>query len=363
MKKNIIAMLGLIMLLTLFGCEYGDVGEVTMELQKISVEEAGDAVITPSESQSPSANAGDENVETSTPNQQLPTDENHMTNDDSYRFDVVLQKSNFEDNNVIEDENAVKWGEEIFIDESATPNLMVSILNDQYELEYVESAYLPLTEYPVHTYKIKGEEYAKIIFSAHTGQIVEYVNIPMKIAYSSEREYIDFIQSLIGNTYDITEFEYNKCSTWHYVFSENAMSSTVEDGFHICSENERWVSYSFYYDKRINGIKTVEHISAEFFEDSFSLEVYDFNYESDEFVRMFHVMDSLTNKISSYLRSNISEKYVVTKIDIKNQEFFIRDGVPYVISNIDMNYSYLASSDEFIQRVNTVSGFFKNVNQ
>lgn len=277
-------------------------------------------------------------------------------------FDIVLQKSDTEDYGIIEDDNAVDWGATVFQDASAQQEMEITILGNKYELEYLESAYLPLNAYPVHAYKIKGTEYSKVIISAETNKVVEYCNIPIDVSYSTEQEYISFIQDFIGQSFDLKEYQY-KCTTWHYIFSENAMRSRVEDGFHVCTENEKWNSYSFYFDKEVNGIKTLEHISVEFFEDSFYIEMYDFNYEDNVYIQILSMIDSLQESLNEYIKSNVVEDYVITNVDVIDNTLFIRNGLPYIQSRINVEFSYKDEDESMVQLLSTIAGLIQENSQ
>ena len=278
-------------------------------------------------------------------------------------FDIVLRNSGYEGNYIVSDDKAVGWRVENGLISDVDPTKNITILNETYELDYLESARLPLNGYLVHTYQVKGYKYAKVLFSADTGKIVEYVNIPIKVTYSTETEYVELIKKILGEDCDIDEFKYNKCTTWHYVFSEKGMSSTVENGFHICGENEEWRAYSFYYDKYIDGIKTIEHITAEFFDGKFSMEMYDFDYEKEQFTALIDKTPAFNDNIGAFLNSKASKDYVMTKFDVIGQEFFIRNGLPYVRLNVDAKFTMVNEKDELIQYVELLIGFFEDTQE
>jgi len=270
-------------------------------------------------------------------------------------FDISLLENNNEDYDIFKDSQSVDWGATSFQDKSASPSLEITILGNDYELEYLESAYLPLNAFPVHTYKIKGTEYSKILICAQTGKIVKYSNIPIKVSYKTEQEYKAFIQELVGQQYELADYQY-KCTTWRYIFTDTSMRSNVEDGFFVCANNEKLASYSFYFDKEIGGIKTLEHISAEFSEDSFSLEIYDFNYENNTFIRILNAMNALQIELRNYLGSEVSEGFIITNTNVISHTLFIRNGIPYVNSCVDVEYSRENENDKYVQRVQTIIG-------
>ena len=274
---------------------------------------------------------------------------------EKYTFDTVLYQSSTEDIPVINDTKSIDFGSSVFIDSSAKQKFSVNILNERFTAEYTESAKLPLTADIVHTYTLKNTG-GKIMVSAKTGKIVEYINIPIKISYSTEKEYIDFISNFIGKSIDLTAYEY-KCTTWHYLHYEDGFESKVEDGFHICSGNEKFSSYSFYFDKTLGGIKTLDHVSAEFFEDSFYLEVYDMGYESGHFAQLLQNLGSSNEVFDSYLDQNFKNDYVLNSYAVSSQTLFIRDGIPYIQTTLDIDFGH-DEKDTFGTVIKIITGYF-----
>lgn len=269
-------------------------------------------------------------------------------------FEMSLLKNDTENYDIFRSSQTLDFSAKTFQDKSAKPTLEIRILGEDYELEYIESAHLPLNAYPVHKYKIKGTEYSEILISAETDKVVKYSNIPIKVLYTTEHEYKAFIQEIVGDEYALSDYQY-KCTTWRYIFTDDSMSSNVTDGFYVCGNNEKLGSYSFYFEKEIGGLKTLEHISAEFDEDSFSLEMYDFNYESSTFDRILRTMDAWQEKMQNYLRAEVSNEFTVGNIEAISHTLFIRNGIPYVKSHINVEYSRTDENDTYIQRVETVT--------
>lgn len=269
-------------------------------------------------------------------------------------FEISLSGNNFEDYVIFKDFEAVDFSATTFKDKAATQSLEITILGNHYELEYLESAYLSLNAFPVHEYKIKGTEDSRVLISAQTGKVVKYLNIPIKISHTSEQEYKAFIQEIVGGQCDLADYQYH-CTTWRYIFTDTSMTSSVKDGFYVCADNEELGAYSFYFDKEISGIKTLEHISAEFDEDSFSLEMYDFNYESSTFDRILGAMDVLQKEMRGYFESKISDEFTVTNIEGISHTLFIRNGIPYVKSSVNVEYSGENEDVKYVQRVEIIA--------
>ena len=274
---------------------------------------------------------------------------------DKYVFDTVLYTNDSENSNIVVDEKSVNFDVEVFVDKSAKKTFDLEILNEKYTAEYVESAKLPLTGETVHTYSLREINNAKILID-RSGKIVKYVNIPIDRSFSTEQEYKDFIQNLVGETFNLSEYKYT-CTTWHYVFFDNGMSSKVEEGFHICGENERFSCYSFYFDKYIGGIKTLEHVFAEFDDDSFSLEMYDWGYSSETFKQLLKETDNIENELNSYLQTHVQNDNSIEKFEITGQKMFVRNGIPYLQTTLTIDYtdSYGGGYNAVVK---VISGYF-----
>ena len=309
-----------------------------------------------SESKNESTNADTNEIDVEKESELTTDSEDETYVEDSQLSDLFLVKNTLESGSVISDDKAVDWGAEVLQASGIEITKTITILDETFELEYLESVKLPLNGYLVHTYAVKGQQYAKVLFSAETGRVVEYVNIPMKISYSTEAEYLEFIKSVVGESVDIEKFKYDKCTTWHYVFYDNGTESTVDDGFHVCGENERWVAYSFYFDKYLGEMKTLEHISAEFFEDAFSLEIYEFGYKQEMFEILTDKTPELFDNIGSFLSANISKDYTVSDFDVVGQVLFFREGKPYIKSVVEVSCASSDKDGAIVQRVEIIAG-------
>ena len=116
------------------------------------------------------------------------------------------------------------------------------------------------------------------------------------------------------------------------------MESKVRDGFHICNENERLGTYSFYYTKSINDIKTDEHVSAEFYENMFILEIYDFDYQDSVYDTLLKEINSVDNNIKSYFELKVKNIYDIKNVTITSKRMFVKNGVPYVYSKVNISF-------------------------
>ena len=288
--------------------------------------------------------------------------QNDSNNSSEYVFDTVLYKSESELFTVVEDEDYVDFDAEVFVDKAANQTINLQILNNEYTAKYVESVKLPLCGETVHTYSLSESSNIKVLIDA-TGKIVKYINLPINTSLSTEQEYKDFIQNLVGETVKLSKYDY-KCTTWHYIFSDNGMESKVEDGFHICGDNERFSSFSFFFDKSINGINSLEHISAEFTNDSFTLEIYDWGYETEPLAQLLQKAENIENienvddQFSKFFNDHTKKGYFVKEYEIRSQKLFFRNGILYLYSSLDIVYAD-SLGEEYDSVVNVLSGYFK----
>lgn len=241
-----------------------------------------------------------------------------------------------------------------FIDESAKQTLKVEILNTEYTTEYQNSAKLPLADMTVHVYKLKDFGNSRIMIDADTGRIMKYVGVPHEEVLESEAEHIEFIEKIVGSTYDLSEYDY-ECKTHYYSFSDGGMSSQVVDGYRICGENEEIGNYLFYYTQSIGEIKTMAHISAEIRDDAFYLEIYDLQYDTQMLDRLIGKLSDMDNKVEQFLISDLKDDYTLNEVSVKQRRLFTQNGIPYFITIADVSFKTNENTEPFTTVVQTVT--------
>lgn len=280
-------------------------------------------------------------------------------NEEDLVFKTFALANNLEAVTGFSTEDTIDWGSSTFNQIWIGRIKSIKVSGKRYGLYYSESAKLPMTAETVHTYSINGSEKAKVIFDEKNERVVEYVNVPQKISYESEQEYIDFISKLVDDGVDLSKYEY-KCTTWYYVYSDKGMESVVDDGFRKCGENEKLVAYSFYFDKYVDGMKTLDHVSAEFFIDSFSMEINDLGYTDEMFSRLnSEARNDINKNIVEYLNSHLLFDSKLDDCRVVDQVLFIRDGKPYCQTIVDVD----VSNDDFgviTSRQQLITGWFSS---
>ena len=280
---------------------------------------------------------------------------------DSGVFKTVAAIYDYESVTGLDLSDSIDFGYSVFDNSLVSPTKTLKILDREYDLTYLESAKLSMTAAKVNTYSVNGAD-AKVIFDEKNERIVEYINIPLKISYETEQEYVEFIRQMVKDDADLSEYEY-MCTTWYFVYYDNGVESVVDDGFRKCGENERLAGYSFYFDKYVNGMKTLDHVSAEFDSDSFSLEIYNSGYTDETFSKFnAEVWDDVQKDIVEYLNSHLIFDSKLDAYRIVDQRLFIRDGKQYCQTIVEVD----VSNDDFgviTSRQQLISGWFASENK
>ena len=257
-------------------------------------------------------------------------------NNGTSNIETVLYRT-AEDGSIFDIERTTEFDTKEYIDNSAAKTIELKILDSEYTLEYENSAILPMSDLKVHVYCLQGLSNSKIFIDSQNENVVKYFNIPHTENLNTETDFTDFICNLVGSKIHLDEYEY-KCTTHYYSFSDLGMESKVQDGFHICNENERLGTYSFYYTKSINDIKTDEHVSAEFYENMFILEIYDFDYQDSVYDTLLKEINSVDNNIKSYFELKVKNIYDIKNVTITSKRMFVKNGVPYVYSKVNISF-------------------------
>jgi hypothetical protein len=170
--------------------------------------------------------------------------------------------------------------------------------------------------------------------------------VPWEKLPESEAEGIEFVKSILKNEYDcdLASYDY-KCKTHYYSTSSKGISSKVEEGFVGVGATDEIIEirgYAFYFEKRINGLTTSDHISAEFYytfddEPNFILEIYNSGYTEKDFKKIIDAMPAIEEKIPEFISEKLKKEYELKEIKkAVNQEIlFIKDGQQYLLTNVE----------------------------
>ncbi len=223
-----------------------------------------------------------------------------------------------------------------YTDTAAKQTLQLEIDGIKHSFLYENSASLAMADIDVDVYKLKDSQNSKVFINKTDGSVVKYVNIPLNSKLQTESDYNEFIRNILPDNLDFANYNY-RCTTHYYAISELGVESSVEEGFRSCSESERLGSYSFYYDRSIQNIKTSEHISAEFRQNNFTLEIYDLSFDK-EFEKLFSVSDKLESQIAAHIASNMSEIKLFKELSVDSMTLFVKDGTPYILVNSTIKF-------------------------
>jgi hypothetical protein len=257
-----------------------------------------------------------------------------------------------------EKEYATQFDAGEYTDNTAPKTRQIELFGQTYDLTYRNSKHIEFTDLSVHIYDVVGEpdETGRVEFDTATGQVVSYFNLPFSHTMNTEEQFVAYIEELLGDQYDLSEYQFN-CTTHYYAyFTEpyDIMRSQEVDGFHILAENEKLGSYSFYYTKIIEGYATADSIFVDFGCDSISVGIYDLGYEKDDFADLLNSIDS--DSVSAYLRSDVKQGYTIRNVNRSNARLFMKDGIPYLLTTSVITYTKEGSSEQFTTLKQTITG-------
>ena len=271
----------------------------------------------------------------------------------------TLLHGNFEDEFLYaQKEFTTQFDDGEYTDGTAPKTRQIELFGQTYDLIYRNSKHIEFTDLSVHVYDVVGEpdETGRVEFDTATGKMISYYNIDFSHTMKTEEQFVAYIEKLLGDQYNLSTYRYN-CTTHYYTFypePNEGMSSQEVDGFHTIANNEKLVSYSFYYTKIIEGYATADSIYVNFRADSISVGVHDFGYEKDDFTDLLNSIDS--DSVSTYLRSDVKQGYTIRNINRSNARLFMKDGVPYLLTTSIVAYSKEGSSEEYKTITRTVTG-------
>ena len=250
-----------------------------------------------------------------------------------------------------------KFSKSIYTDDSVDKTISIDVFSTEYDLNYVESAILPISDMKVNTYKF-GEDGFKILINAHTGEIVECIGLPYEYDVSTQQQYyMDLIKALVPEKYALESYEC-EIYTHYYELGSDYMRSREIEGFKICGENEELVSYRFSFSKKIGNVNTGNHISVEFSNGKLYVELYDFGYD-EEFIKSYiNDFISVEAHFNDHISSKVKSEYNVVNIENKSYTFFMKDNIPYIMVTSEVRYSENDDPDiTFTELLTTVNRF------
>lgn len=257
-------------------------------------------------------------------------------------FDTYLY-SNAEDNYILNEQRCTTFDTCEYVDSKAEHKKNLNINGIDYTMSYEKTAALSMSDLVVHTYTIDDVEDARVLLDAVDGVVIKYINIPYKKMLSSEQDYLEFIEAIHPSS-NYLSYDY-KCMTHCYYISDTEIRSTVENGFLLPNENRSTKAHYFYFTQSIGSVKTDNHISAIFNENTFSLEVYDFDYTLDLLQPLLESLSKLDTELTDYVKDQLKTEYDFSACDIGQQKLFIKDGVPYILTSVSVTFTQTDDQD------------------
>lgn len=282
------------------------------------------------------------NSKTYDENSKANSSESEIGNVDEKVFDTYLYSTAI-DNYILSEQRCTTFDTCEYIDPEAEQKKSLNIHGIEYTMTYEKSAILSMSDLAVHTYKIDGLENARVLVDVIDGGVIKYINIPYTAILSSEEDYLELIQRLHPSS-NYSAYDY-KCMTHCYYISDTKIRSSVENGFLLENENRTTKAYYFYFTQSIDSIKTDNHISAIFNTDTFTLEVYDFDYTMDVFQPLLGSLSKLDNELTGYIRANLKAGFNFSTCDVGRQKLFIKDGTPYILTSVSVTFTRTDDQD------------------
>ncbi len=262
----------------------------------------------------------------------------------------------------LNEQRTTKFDTTKYIDSEVESKKYLKINEVEYSMTYEESAILAISDLAVHTYKIDGLETARVIVDAIDGSIVKYIGILYTESLTSEEDYLKFMQKIYPSS-NYSAYDYESMTQCYY-FSDSEIRSHVENGFLLENENRSINSHYFFFTQSIASVQTGNHISAIFnSNNTFSLEIYDFDYKMDEFQSLLNLSPKLDDILKTYVKDNLKPEFEISAYDIGKQKLFIKNDNPYILTTISVTFTQINDPDlsQYTTNLQIISGVKNSV--
>ena len=289
-------------------------------------------------------------------NSKISFSESEINNVNEKTFYTYLYSA-IEENYILSEKRCTTFDTCKYIDSKAELQKQLIINGVEYSMTYEESAVLAISDLAVHTYKIDGLKNARVLVDAMNGNVIKYVNIPYTEVLSSEKDYLDFMKKIYPSA-NYSTYDY-KCMTQCYYTSESGIRSRVENGFLLENESRTTSCYYFFFTQSIDFAKTENHISAIFDSDNtFTLEVHDFDYSMDEFQLILNSSTELDSELKKYVKDNLKPEFELLACDIGQQKLFVKNGKPYVLTTVSVTFTQIGdpSLSQYTTNLQIING-------
>ncbi len=231
-------------------------------------------------------------------------------------------------------------------DDTASQKKNMTIFGKDQNAVYEGSIYDPFVDKNIHTYTIPnlgdgllGVDYPTVSVDAATGDVLHYSLFPYDSELTKEEDYINYVKKVVGDKFDLSKLSYS-VTTNYIVRSENGFSTHNKEGFYVCGENERLISYNMSFVKCINGIPTVNGVGATFSEDFFGITINNTNFDEKLLLGLSSETEELNESVISHVNRVFSKSCIVTDCSIESKSLFVKDGIPYVKANVKVGFKY-----------------------
>lgn len=233
-----------------------------------------------------------------------------------------------------------------FIDASAPKTLKATILGEDYTLIYDHSINSLVVS---HIYNVEEVKSARIGVDTKTGKIVSYDNMPYdQSAFSSEKDYTDFIKKFIDNSLDLSKFRY-QCIT---AYDANGQYCEYEGFKEQFEEGEEFVGYHIYYYAYINDIKINGSFGGSFFNDHFKIRNNGCNYDTSVFSQTISRLGDLNEHLEEYMIENLKSGNTLIGLTFSEPSLFVEDGMVWVSTTASY---YVNTTEDFVHAADIVS--------
>lgn len=250
-----------------------------------------------------------------------------LTGNSSDKLETIIYEET-EDSSIFQtsNSNSGKFNSIEFIDPLAKQSIDVDIFGTVYKGNYITTAKIACSDITVHHYNLEGTESGHLFIDASTGKIVKYGAVPYnQNEFESESDYKNFIQKILNHDSNLSKYNYECVSQYYYQDPGNrgGGSKTVNGFKNDCTEYERIGRYYFFYTQSVNGVQLEDHISANFSDRVFNIEIYEPNYDIEQFQPLFIRMEEAEKAVKYHLQKNVKEGVTVVSIEHGKKEVFI----------------------------------------
>lgn len=272
-----------------------------------------------------------------TTNEQTTTNKDPIIPEKTSKLNLLIGNTDTESITPIRGDSIDKFGARVHNDENAVKTRKIEIAGVEYSLTYKESGIMRYSDMEIHNYTIDGVEYRSVLFNAETGDAVKYINIPFNSEFTTEKDYTDFIASLMPASMDISNFKYSVKSNYNQTTDEK-IEYINEDKFVEKNENIEINNYKFAYIRKFENVSLGSEVSATFYKDRFTMEAFDFKYDDTVAEKTITEFNKSSDEFQEIVFGRIQSSYKPVRIQYAAHVFFTRDGQNYIRSEIELEF-------------------------